>query len=393
MFERRFDVVVAGAGVAGIAAAVAAARRGLSVALLEKSVLTGGLATSGIVNIYLPLCDGNGTQVSYGITEEMLRRSLVYGPGEIPAHWRERRNAAEVERFRVAFSPASFTLALDEMLDEAGVEVWFDTLVTGATLEGERLAALTVVNKSGCGVIAGDCFVDATGDSDLVVLAGGSVHTGANALAGWTLEYRQGCNALARDCRVAVVGTATDPEVFEPGISGRTVTESIRRSRRLYREMLKKEYASGRFDRSTLFPLKVPAMADLRHTRCFDAPFALEPGMEWTRFEDSIGLAADWRRSGLVWEIPYRTLLHRQVRGVLAAGRCTAAHGDAWEVTRVIPVAALTGEVAGVAAAMAVRAGVTPELLPYEVLAGELRGNCRFPLHFADLGLERPAAK
>ena len=58
-----------------------------------------------------------------------------------------------------------------------------------------------------------------------------------------------------------------------------------------------------------------------------------------------------------------------------------------------IPVAALTGEVAGVAAALAVRAGVTPELLPYEVLAGELRGNCRFPLHFSDLGLERPAAK
>ena len=120
MFQSRYDLVVAGGGVAGVAAALAGARRGLRTALVEKTVWFGGLATSGLIYIYLPLCDGNGTQVTFGISEEMLKRSLEYGPGEIPPGWRRERNAAEASRYRVIFSPASFVLSLDKMLEEAG---------------------------------------------------------------------------------------------------------------------------------------------------------------------------------------------------------------------------------------------------------------------------------
>ena len=62
MFQSRYDLVVAGGGVAGVAAALAGARRGLRTALVEKTVWFGGLATTGLIYIYLPLCDGNGTQ-------------------------------------------------------------------------------------------------------------------------------------------------------------------------------------------------------------------------------------------------------------------------------------------------------------------------------------------
>ena len=66
------DVLVAGGGFAGISAALAAARNGADVLLLEREYILGGLGTAGLVTIYLPLCDGMGNQVSFGIAEELL---------------------------------------------------------------------------------------------------------------------------------------------------------------------------------------------------------------------------------------------------------------------------------------------------------------------------------
>ena len=83
-FQKKYDIAVAGAGVAGIAAALAAARRGHKVVLLEKQMLIGGLATSGLIYIYLPLCDGQGTQVTFGISEEMLRAGVEFSPFDFP---------------------------------------------------------------------------------------------------------------------------------------------------------------------------------------------------------------------------------------------------------------------------------------------------------------------
>ncbi|NLG37001.1 MAG: FAD-dependent oxidoreductase, partial [Clostridiales bacterium] len=67
-----YDVVVVGGGVAGVAAAGAAARSGARTLLIEKSISLGGLATIGLINIYLPLCDGMGHKVTTGIAEELL---------------------------------------------------------------------------------------------------------------------------------------------------------------------------------------------------------------------------------------------------------------------------------------------------------------------------------
>ena len=83
------DLVVVGGGLAGVSASLAAARRGLSVGLVEKGPYLGGLATMGLVAIYLPLCDGEGRQVLGGIAEELLHLSLKYGPGQIPEPWQD----------------------------------------------------------------------------------------------------------------------------------------------------------------------------------------------------------------------------------------------------------------------------------------------------------------
>ena len=101
----------------------------------------------------------------------------------------------------------------------------------------------------------------------------------------------------------------------------------------------------------------------------------MDTGMEGRSFEDSVGIFGDWRCPGKLWQIPYRSLLPENLNGVIAAGRCISAVGDAWEATRVIPIAAMTGEVAGTAAAMSVARNATPHDLPYAELANELKKN------------------
>jgi hypothetical protein len=390
MFRKSYDVVVCGGGVAGVAAALAAARRGQRTALLEKTVYPGGLATAGLIYIYLPLCDGNGTQVTFGVAEELLLASIKYGPGEVPAGWRNESNAEEVKRYRLTFSPASFVLAMDELLTGAGVDVWFDTLVCAARVENGRVTAVEVENKSGRGVLAGKCFVDATGDADVAHRAGCACPTGDNYLACWVLEYNRGAaSRLGQDVENVAVypdGGWDDPRRGFDGIDGAKVSRFVLLAREKYRRRVLRAYEAGTHNRTTLFPLHLPAMAQFRTTRRIDALYTLTAGQPWTHFDDSIGMAADWRKAGSVWEIPYRTLLPRGVGHLLAAGRCIASEGDAWEVTRVIPTAALTGEAAGAAATLAARRGIAPAELPVADLQSELRraGN---KIHFEEVAL------
>ena len=81
--------------------------------------------------------------------------------------------------------------------------------------------------------------------------------------------------------------------------------------------------------------------------------YALGYGDSGMTFADSIGCCGDWRTANVPFEIPYRTLTAPGVENVLAAGRnISCSDTQAWEVTRVIPVAAQTGEAAGIAAAL-----------------------------------------
>ena len=74
-----YDVIVVGGGIAGVCASVASARQGLSVLLIEKGVNLGGLATSGLISWYEPLCDGTGKKVISGLAEELIKLSVSCG--------------------------------------------------------------------------------------------------------------------------------------------------------------------------------------------------------------------------------------------------------------------------------------------------------------------------
>ena len=71
-----------------------------------------------------------------------------------------------------------------------------------------------------------------------------------------------------------------------------------------------------------------------------------------TPFEDSIGMVSNWKKRGPVYEVPFRTLYSRTVKNLIVAGRCTSVNETLWDVMRVIPCCAVTGQAAGIAAAM-----------------------------------------
>ena len=400
-FEYRYDAVVAGAGIAGIAAALQLARDGKKVALLEKTVFPGGLATTGLINIYLPICDGNGTQVSKGIAEELLRRTMDYGPGRIPEGWDRAKAAEEKRRFVSRFySPASYILALDEVLETAGVEVWLDTLVADPIVESGRVTGLFVETKAGRGEIFGKVVVDATGDADVVARAGGAVAEGGNWRSMWALEFsgRKAKEALeAGDgtiaCRPAVLGDGSDgagkrtSEKPFPTLTERSVSEFVLAGRGLLRERLRKAWARPDAEsRETHFPILLPAMAQFRTTRRIVGKAELNDANAIAPSADSIGLAAEWRRAGPVMEIPYGTLLPAELRGVLTAGRCISSTGDAWEITRVIPAAAVTGQAAGVAASIAIDAGKLPDEIDAAAIQSKLK-KLGVPVRRTEVGL------
>ena len=371
-FTKHYDLAVVGAGIAGVSAAVQAARCGKKVVLIEKTVWCGGLATTGLIYIYLPLCDGNGRQATGGIAEELLHRSMKYGPGDVNPNWRMNRNGSEYERFRNVFSPASMILALDEVLEENGIDLWLDTVAAGVRIEDGRLAALTVCNKSGIGEISADAFIDATGDAQLFRQCGVSCHDSNNALAVWALEFRR------HEKDPGTFGCGLGDEVFIfpknsgsglTGIDGRMVSRYMLDSRRILRE----RYAAQEQDRHDRYPLMLAGMPQLRRIWSIDAAHILGEDEAETEFEDSIGMAGDWRKAGPVWEIPYRSLYADDgPENLIAAGRITGAAGDAWEITRVIPTAALTGQAAGMAAASSLDSGTSFRSLDVPALQKKL---------------------
>lgn len=400
MFEKEYEIVVAGGGIAGVAAAVEAARRGFRTALVEKTVFLGGLATAGLINFYQALCDGNGHQVTFGLAEELLHRSILYGPGEVPSGWRSENNAPEERRYTTLFSPASLVMALDEILQQAGVEVWFDTLICDVEQSESLLTGIVVENESGRGVIRAGEFIDASGSALLFRRCGAVCYDTDNFPSLWEFEFRQGrlerfvgvvsgggeISPLLTESELTEVGLSREILAQERrGISGRLVSEMVQTTRRYLRKRYQKAYAAGTSDRHTHYPVLLPTMPQLRKIYAIHGRHTLDDSDVLHHFSDSVGLVADWRKPGIVREVPYSSLCAAAgPDNLLAAGRCIAAVEGAWEVTRVIQAAAMTGQVAGAAAALSrTNACHVCELDPV-LLQEELR-TLHFKFHVSEL--------
>jgi len=351
LMKKEYEVVVAGGGIAGVAAAVAAARNNSRVCMIEKQCFPGGLATLGNVVVYLPLCDGMGRQVAGGLGEEFLKLSVAGQPDRIPECWRENgdKSLRLKNRYRARFNPASFMLALENLLVETGVDIFYDTKAVDIEKKGSRITAVAIHNKDGFSLIRCAVVVDATGDADICVFAGEeTVSLDTNFGAGWFFYMDSG------EIKLMPLADGYDPlgKVCEgkPQFSGCTaegVNSHLLYSHGLVREKLE----SMKKETPGIYPLLLPSIPCFRMTRRLKGEIELNEDDERTRFPDTVGMTGDWRKAGPVYYIPFRALAGVKNKNLVTAGRCISAD-TAWDVTRAIPACAVTGEAAGTAASM-----------------------------------------
>ncbi len=165
------DVVVCGGGPGGFAAAIAAARRGARTLLIERYGFMGGLATAGLIAPILGhTAHESHTPIVQGILREITQR--MHALGGAPA-WEE-----ALQEWGVRFDAEALKIVLDEMMQEAGVEVMLHTLVSDVIRNNEHIEAIIVESKSGRHAVQGKVFIDATGDADVAYRAGAPITHG-----------------------------------------------------------------------------------------------------------------------------------------------------------------------------------------------------------------------
>ena len=381
-------VVVCGGGVAGVAAALAARRGGASAILLEKGCLLGGLATAGIINFFVPMCNGRGRQVARGMAGEFLRLAIRHGFDTLPEYWRRRLDGREgpedsdgrerPPQLTTSFSAQIFALELLKLLLDEGVEVHFDELVCGVDMDSDgRIRAIECEDHGGRRRFGGDVFIDATGDADLCFRAGAPCESGINYFSYFGRKITVGSCA-----RAAASGNIADAYESccggDASLTGSNHPAGMATFRggdpddlsaflRLNQlELLRKIEADDRRSREIV---TLPTMPQLRTTRHLVGDATLTTDDAFRHQPDAIATIPDFCDPTVLYEVPWRTLVKTGFPNLAAVGRCASATGYAWDVLRVIPPAILTGQAAGTAAAIALSGSCPPDLPAIDVAA------------------------
>lgn len=392
-----FDIIVAGGGMAGCAAALAAARNGSKVLLIEKLINLGGLATSGMVIFYFPsLCTVAGEKIMGGLAEELLHVSIKYGHNTLNPAWDLGTEVAEEGiPYATMFSVPSFIVALDEALEEAGVTILFDSVCVDSIFEEGICKGVIVENKEGRVYYGCKAIIDTTGDVDLFKRTGAECVEDDNYLSYWTqfitmdrLKEAVETNDIRKAVWYGEFGVGMEGKNYDGSTeriareytieTGEEVSEFIFEGRRFLRKVLQD------MDTSKDMAMVVPNQAQYRTTRRIVGNYTLNNADINKHFEDSIGFITSFDDIGeQLLEIPYSTLITSSHKNMLTAGRSISAIEKVREATRLIGSSALTGEAAGIAASIAVQRGIDVNDVPVSELQ-ELLAKAGAKIHFTD---------
>lgn len=392
--EKTYDVFVAGAGVAGVAAALQAARCGKKVLLAEKCVTLGGMATTGHVNLFEPMCNGRGTLIMKGMVEELLQLAIRYGYDDVPADWKngEPGQGTTNKRFVCHFSACIFALAICEELSKAGVDILFDTVVADVEATEGHIHSAIIFNKSGFSRVKAAMFVDTTGDSDLLHMLGVPTVTqgGHHTYAGWGLNLDSCKKAVEagtveKVCFDMVGGNASWTGKRHPegmplwdGTDGDNVSEYFKVNQLELLDNIRHD------DRHSREVVMLPAMHQIRTTRRIVGDYTLNYEEDlYKHFDSSVGAVCDPMKRDHLFEVPYGVLVRSGFDNIITAGRSASGEGLAWNVLRVIPQAILTGQAAGMAVSQAMDAGCAIADVAVEPLQKAL-ADAGVMIHFDD---------
>jgi hypothetical protein len=413
------DVVVVGAGSAGVAAALSSARRGMKTTLVDPAGFPGGTLVSG-----LPIlgCFDGKRQVVAGIFQELVdalrERDGVDGdPGK------DTGLQIDAEKLKVI---------LLEKLGEAGVELRLHTLLAGAVVSGREIEAVLLEGKGGRRALSARMFIDTTGDADLAAAAGVPVEKGRKkdgltqpmtmmfgvggvdkarfrAWGGYP-ELLRRYEKISTEKNFRNPRRATLSEIWGP--ESRTGEITFNATRVLGADgtdaaSLSAAEAEGRlqvweFQEQFLRPhipgfeksyiVWTSAKIGVRETRRIVGEYVLNREDIWNfaKFPDAINCGAypidihspdgpatefplDHFYGGRYWTIPYRALVPLKIDNLLVAGRCLSATHEALAAVRCMANTLGMGQAAGTAAALALSLGTSNRNLPVERLQACLR--------------------
>ena len=361
--KRHYDLIVCGGGVAGVAAAVTAANRGRSVLLIEKSNILGGLATLGRINLFVPMCNGRGKQIIFGLCEKWTRMSAKYGYDTIPAEWRDGEPKTYTEkRYTQRFSPYIFAFQLNEEIKTSGADILLDCMACDPVMEGNVCRGVITESKSGMELYGCEMLIDATGDCDVLRRAGVPTVAGQNF-------YTYGVTAISLDSMRTALETGDIRKAYtgisggsinlfgdnQPadvprwsGLTAEEVTDYLLTMQQNVLDKLKKT------DRRSRDVAVMPMMPQLRTTAHIVGDYSLKVADAYRHFDDAVCAINDFEHRDHLFEVPLRTLCRRDYPNLMAVGRGADGTGYGWDLLRVIPPAILTGQAAAHAACHAI---------------------------------------
>jgi len=412
---KRADLVVVGGGPAGISAAVAGARNGLSTVLLERYPYLGGLASGGMVVVLDDMCNGSEISVR-GLCTEMIERMEHMGLCVVPPE-AERRSSEQLYRkwarwgvfdfqsrekpqaicYAAAFDPDGYKRAANAMVAESGVHLRLHSWFSSAIVEDGAIKGVICETKSGRQAIMGSVVIDTTGDLDVAAAAGAANEQGkyiittvfrlgnVDTAAAERFEYEQpeAFAAIDREAKRLIGGcwekwwlkTPLPGIVWcncphMPNLNGLEV-EDLTKAEYAGRARIEALVAYARekvpgFEKAVV--VDVAPQVGIRQTRMLRGRYVMtkEDVVQRRYFEDTVARGRDYY-------YPYRSFLPREVANLLIAGRHYSAEPAAQRISREIPPCMAMGEATGVAAALGLEANVPVESVNIAKLRERLR--------------------
>jgi hypothetical protein len=401
-----WDVIVAGGGPGGVNAAVAAARRGASVLLVERYGYLGGMSTAGLINPFMAYTvPTTGQVLTTSVFNEILDRL-------------DRRGG--LAKDRVTFDDEQLKLVLDDLLADAGVYVLLHSFVNGVDLLGESIRSIRVTGKFGEFHLRARIFVDSTGDGDLAALSGCKVEIGRPEdglcqpmtlcfrVAGvdmarytgdefyhWDHPLRREVDRVYQEAKAR--GVITNPRedvlifpTMYPDVLHFNTTRIIRHSALDVLSLTDAEQMARKqvIELVALLKEQIPAFRNaylqkmaahigVRESRRVLGQYVLTADeiLVGKKFDDGIarsvypvdihnpagtGTVLKHLPAGVYYEIPFRCLVPQGCLNLLIGSRCISATHEAHSSLRVMPVVAGIGEAAGIAAAFCAQRGIPP---------------------------------
>ena len=414
------DVLVVGGGPAGTAAAIAGARLGAEVLLVERYNHLGGLSTGGLVIWIDRMTDWSGRPIIRGLAEEFMERlpkDAIQGPpradwgnrdAATAAYWAQRTAAYHgIVTWSPTVDPEALKTLSMRMAAEAKVRLLLHAWCTAPILEGDAVKGAIFESKEGRHAVLAKVVVDTTGDADLIARAGapcesdidtGDIHHCMNTaflIGGVDMERWLAFRYSEPDAFSAFMTLGRERLRFfeKPFVSWRNDValfmgprlagySAINVEDLTAVELRSRELAAGHLE---VYRAAAPGFSDaflmlgapqigVRHSRRL-AGLRKVTRPQWDTgyvWDDEIGVSTSLSPKTPNISVPYGALVPEKLDNILGAGRHVACDPSSHTFLREIPQCWFTGQAAGVAAALAAASGTRPRDLAPSAIQREL---------------------